>query len=287
MNAEIDFGTSSAWDYVNRLSLLMYGDSGTGKTRLWSSAPGKILCFVCSGGSKPGEFKSIKSSERGRITAPVVTSSDQLIDWVGQVKDKGGYDLVGLDHISGFQSLLLKESRGLSDLPLVKRHRDTTFAQYGEANAKAIEILRAMLSLDCDTFYVAQQKFDMPKDDPRSILEFSSDAIRPKVVPDMTPEVLKWFKNSVDYAVQTLKRQKMVSRTEEVAGTEITVTERSDVPGDKIEFCARTEPHDTVWTKFRMADDGIYIPDFVVNPTWTKLKDIINGKYPKPKSTNK
>src|SRR5271166_1439687 len=112
-------GLASAWDQIDAVRMLLYGASGTGKTTLWATAPGPILAMICSGGSKPGELRSIDTPEyRKKITPVVVTNSD---DFYGLVTEwSGTYKTVVLDHASGFADMKLKEILGLEQLPAQK-----------------------------------------------------------------------------------------------------------------------------------------------------------------------
>src|SRR4051812_24684736 len=74
-------GVQDAWDMTDYLSLLLYGESGTGKTTTWSSFPGPILCIVCSGSKLAGEFKSINTKEfRAKITGRICSNGDQVLE---------------------------------------------------------------------------------------------------------------------------------------------------------------------------------------------------------------
>jgi hypothetical protein len=71
-------GLQSAWDMVKTFSLLLYGISGTGKTTLWATWPKPILALICSGGTKPGELRSINTPEyRRSISAYVINQRTQ------------------------------------------------------------------------------------------------------------------------------------------------------------------------------------------------------------------
>src|SRR5262245_12287987 len=67
------------WGAANRLSVLVYGQSGTGKTTFAATFPGRTLWLLCSGGHKPGELRSIDTPEnRRRIRAQIIRETGQL-----------------------------------------------------------------------------------------------------------------------------------------------------------------------------------------------------------------
>ena len=255
---------ASAWDMTSYLKMLVYGKSGTGKTTFWSSFPGNIVAFICSGSSQPGELKSINTKEmRARITPVVVTESTQMAPAIKEISTSS-FGVVVLDHISGLQDLILKEILGLEEIPTVKNWGIATQKEYGNCVTKTKEIVRALLSLNKHIVIIGQER-DFGGDSEEGI-------INPIVGAEVMPSMLRWLNPACDYVVQTFIRPKMEGVKTKVGDKEITTTKR----GKGVEYCLRTEPHDIYTTKFRIPK-GRPLPEVIVDPTYDKIVKIIEG----------
>lgn len=221
---------------------------------------------MCSGGNRPGELRSIDTPEnRQRIDARVVRESSQLRTWLDEAT---GFDNLVLDHVSGLADLILKEILGLREIPAQKGWGLATQQQYGQMTQQSKEYLRAMLNLPMNVIIIAQQRTFGGRDD-----GVDSEIIKPTVGPAVTPSLCGWLAPACDYVLQMFKRPKMVKRVDKVAGQ----TKESWERGKGVEYCARTEPHETYMTKFRVPR-GQVLPDVIVDPDYAKLLKLIRGK---------
>lgn len=257
--------SDNAWDMIDSLHVLLYGDSGTGKTTFWSTFPGPIKAFVCSGGSRPGELKSIDTEEnREKIHAKIVRSSEQLCD---ELEALDGFETVIIDHASGLLSLILKEYLGLDDLPAVKKWGMANQADWGNINEKCIRILGNILDFPGNVVIVAQERVFRGKED-----NVTSDIIKPAVGAALTPGVVSWLNPACDYVVQTFKRPVVEKYTTTVAGK----TQNRERRGVGVEYCLRTAPHDIFTTKFRIVK-GRDLPEVIIDPSYEKVVQLIKG----------
>lgn len=252
----------SAWDATDAVRLNVYGKSGTGKTTLWSTFPGPILALICSGGSKPGELKSIDTpAMRRKIDARIIDSPKQ-IEAIEDVAAEG-FATVVLDHASSFLRLVLKDILGLDRAPLNLTWGTATQAQWGIINSQMIQHLSTLLSLSCNVVIVAQER------EFNTNAEADVEALTPYVASDVTPGVLRWLYPAADYTVQTFIRQK----TREV----VTVNKKKiRLPTKGVEYCLRTAPSPVSMTKFRLPK-GHDLPECIVDPTFEKIQALING----------
>lgn len=255
----------SAWDTNNSMSLLLYGRSGTGKTTLWATFPKPILAIMCSGGSQPGELKSIDLPEYRKTIKPlVIQRSSDVRELVGMA---GDFATVVLDHASGLQDLILKEILGLSEIPVQKSWGMATQQQYGQCALQCKEYFRAILDLSCHRVIVAQEReFNNDGD--------ASELLAPFVGAALMPSLVGWLNPACDLICETFIRQKVVERTSAVAGKKVTT--RSKVKG--VEYCLRTAPDPVYTVKFRVPK-GRSLPEVVVDPTYAKIKAIVDGTY--------
>jgi hypothetical protein len=225
------------------------------------------LWLLCSGGAKPGELRSINTPEnRKRITPVILNSTDELRR---ALDDGAKYDNKVLDHISGFQDLVLKEILGIEEIPAQKGWGLASQQQYGQCTLQCKEYLRALLNLPGNIVIIGQERTFGGKDDGGD-----PDLIRPTVGPAVTPSLCGWLCPAVDYTLQMYKRPVMVTKKTKLGNQEIETTAR----GKGVEYCARCEPHDTFMTKFRVPK-GYKIPECIVDPDYHKMIEVIAGTY--------
>lgn len=252
--------SGSAWDLIDTITMLVYGVSGSGKTSLWGSFPGPILAAICSGGTRPGELRSINTPEmRKKIDARIIHSTQQMKGLIEEAKE--GIATFVIDHGSGLQDLTLKEILGLDELPAQKSWGMAKQQEYGQSALMCKEIFRAALSLPCNVVIVAQEReFNS---------ESGSDLIAPTVGAALTPSVTSWLNPACDYVVQTFIRPK--TGTKMVAGKE----QKQRLGG--VEYCLRVAPHEVYTTKFRMPK-GRELPEVIVDPSYDKIIKLIRGE---------
>lgn len=259
------------WDLIDSVRLLLYGQSGTGKTTCWSSFPDPILALVCSGGRKPGELRSINTPEnRERITPRIVTATDQLKSLLED--EAPSYATVVLDHVSGLEDLVLKQLLGLEELPAQRTWGLASQQQYGQCAQQCKEYLRAMLNLPGNVVIVGQERVFKGKDDGTA-----DEVIRPTVGVGVMPSLAGWLMPACDYVVQTFKRQNTSTETRVVNGREVTTERRERGIG----YCLRTGPHDTYCTKFRVPK-GRPLPEYVTlgldDSAYAVIMSLIQGE---------
>lgn len=255
----------NGWDLISSLHMLVYGVSGSGKTTFASTFPDPILWLICSGGSKPGELKSIDTpANRRRITPRVINSVEE---YEGELEKAEAYATVVLDHATGFADLRLKEILGLAELPAQKGWGMATNQQYGQLSLQCKESFRSLLNLNSNVVITAQERVFGGKEDGGD-----PEIIRPTVGAALTPSLAGWLYPACDYVVQTFKRPKYISKSTSVGGKTVVTQQR----GKGVEYCVRTGPHDIYTTKFRLPK-GQELPDCLVDASYDKVMALING----------
>lgn len=249
------------------IKILLYGKSGSGKTTLWATFPAPILVMVCSGGLRPGELRSIDTPEnRKRISQVVLEGVDEVKEIIDHVLESEKYKTIVIDHASGLQDLTLKEILGLDELPAQKSWGLASQQQYGQSTLQCKEVFRAMLNLSCNVVIIAQERVFGNED-------ADSDLIQPSVGAALSPSLAGWLGPACDYVCQTLIRPVIIEKTKTIGPKSVTTRVR----GKGVEYCLRTAPHDIYASKFRVPI-GTELPDVIVNPTFAKIKQLINGK---------
>jgi len=277
--------SSDAWAYADKFSMMIYGQSGTGKTTLWSTFPGPVLAIIC--GKRSEEMRSIDTPEnRKKITARMCSTGAHIEEQLAEAKT-GKYETVVLDHGTSLRQVLLREELGVEEL-LQNRWGLATRENYYAVALKTKEILTRFLDLDTYRVIVAQEK-DHAEDEEGGIdrSELLEDVQIASFGGDFSASVIRWLNPECSYIVQTFKRPRMVTTTRTVkmpGGKTKSVTETKRAPKDArgklpVDFCLRVAPHDVAITKFRMWKEGTKnLPESIVDPTFDKVMQVIRGE---------
>jgi len=240
----------SAWDFIDQIRLVVYGQSRTGKTTLWASFPGPILALVCSSGLRPGELRSVDTPEnRKKITAKVIRSTEQYVKILKEEAPR--FATVVLDHVGGLQDLDLKEVMGLEEVPLQRPVIGDNKATWGRVAIDVKELFRPLLNLPGHVVVVGHERTFSGNEEDRS-----SEVISPVVNVAVTPSICLFLNREFDFTVQTFLRPRFIKQ--KVGDMDVV----SDVRAGT-EYCLRTGAHDTFYTKFRCSDPSV-LPEAVV-----------------------
>lgn len=270
-----DDSAQSAWDLVDTVRMLLYGQSGTGKTTFASTFPSPILWLICSGGNKPGELKSIDTEENRKRIKPKIVTSTELMG--GYIEEGKNYATVVLDHASGLADLCIKELLGLDEIPISKYRKAgkgeswslVSQQQYGQMAIQCKEYFRALLNLPGNIIIIAQERKFGGADETSN----DSELMAPTISAALTPSLTGWLAPACDYVVQTYKRPRIKIVMQEMAGQKFEVEEREK----GAEYCLRTGPHDVYQTKFRVPK-GHKLPECIVDPDYSKFMAVLKGR---------
>lgn len=253
------------FDDNDGVKLNVYGRSGTGKTTLWATFPKPILAIICSGGSKPGELRSINTpGYRKTIKQVPLKTSSEIKELVAFQSSSNEFATIVLDHASGLQDMALKEILGLDKIPEQLSWGVASQQQYGQCALQMKTQLRLLLDLPCNVVIVAQER--------EFNTESESNLLMPYVASALTPSVVGWLNPACDYICETFIRPKMVEKEIKVKRKTITRLVR----GKGVEYCLRVAPDEIYTTKFRVPK-GTPLPDVLVDPDFDKIKKLIQG----------
>jgi hypothetical protein len=258
------------FDESKGLKMLLYGASGTGKTRIWSTFPGPILGVIASSLRNPGETLSIDTPEnRKKISQVTVRKIAEVLTLVEKQRETERFKTVVLDHASGLLDFAMKEVLGIEEMPAQLSWGVASMQQWGEGGGNCREILRSLLNLDCNVVIVAQER-DFSKKEGES--PSAADMMFPTISAGLIPSLTGWLVPCCNYVCQTFKRNEMKDVVTEINGEEMV----EQVPTGKVEYCARTGAHSVVTTKFRVPP-SVKLPDVIVNPDYSKFLKLIKG----------
>jgi hypothetical protein len=261
----------SAWDLTDKVKALVYGSSGTGKTTFWATAPRGIKALVCSGGNNPGELKSIDTPENRRtIDASVIEHSNDIDKEISKLS---GINTVVIDHASGLQDLILAEVLGLDEIPAQRPIIGDNQRTWGEVALQFKRKVRMVLNLPVHVIVVAQER-DFGGDE-------GTERFAPTVGAALTPSITGWLNSQCDYILQTFYRGRhRIEKTKVGEGKGATYVEQV-VPEKGVEYCMRTVPNAVYMAKFRRQGGTDGLPEVIVNPTFAKLKQLIDSRPPR------
>jgi hypothetical protein len=250
-------------DIPDGIKICIYGRSGTGKTRLWSTFPKPILAILCSGGSKPGELRSINTPANRKVIKQVVLgNSEELHEIVEWQDTEQKFNTLVLDHVTGLNDVLLAEVLGLDEPVAQNSWGLATQQQYGQVSLQIKTHLKRMLSLSANVVIVGQER------------EFNNDEqsqlISPYVGAALGPSAFGWLGPACDYVAQTYIKPVTEEKVTTVGSEEIT----EEVFTGDAEYCLRTGTDAVYSTKFRVPP-GTDLPHHIVDPTFTKIKKLI------------
>ena len=260
------------FDPEDGINVMLYGQSGTGKTTLWGTFPGPTLAIVCSGGTRPGELRSIDTAEnREKIQQVSLEKSTELSELVEYARG-GTFKTIVLDHASGFYDLILAEILGVAELPAQKFWGMASQQQYGQATQQAKEHFKRLLGLSCNVVTVAHERVFGGTDE-----SHTADMIRPVVGAALVPSLTTWLNGAVDYICQCYKRSPTVTTQTLVGPPGKQTVVNTTSKGKGVEYCLRVAPTDAHTVKFRVPKGGAPVED-IVDPSYDKLIALIRGQ---------
>lgn len=260
-------GAKPVGEVKRNSSAALYGRSGSGKTTLAATWPKPILYLNIRDNGE----ESISDVEG--IDVIDIESSDDLLEtllWLHKRASKGKlvYKTVILDTMSQLQTLLVEEMGANKKIPKGKRAGDFgVFSRqdWGKISGDLIKVIMDIRALPVNSVFIAQERVFNSGDEE----DDGVDQLAPEVGTKLMPSVNKDLCASVNIVGNTFIR--------------IKVTKKKDPDTRKIskiikkQFCLRLGPNEVYTTKIRKPK-GIEAPDYIVDPTFRKIMDIVKGR---------
>ena len=244
------------------LTCLFYGRSGTGKTTLCGSFPTPILLLDIGekGTDSVADVKGLKVLR--------VSDWEEFVEIYEDLRDTDhGYKTVAIDALPGIQRMAITEAKRL----VRKKDSDQSSQRdMGEATRLMNVTLHDYRDLKELGINVVMNAHDRIRESDTD----SDDAIAPEVGPNIMPGISKALMGAVDVIGVTFIR---VEKEKKKLGVE---SKRN------VDYCLRVGPHEVYNTKIRVPK-GKPIPELIVDPTYDKIKAVVNGETPTPKTGTK
>lgn len=244
-------------------SYAVYGRSGTGKTTLAGSFPKPILYINI----RDNGTDSI--SDVDEVDVVDIEDSEQLKDlilWCAKKGKKLPYKTIVLDTMSQLQNILVDEmgeKKGLQKKGKKAGDFGTLTKQdWGQIAGDLKAVIMDIRNLPVESVFIAQERvFNMGDEEDDGLAQLD-----PEVGPKLMPSVKNDLNASVSVIVNTFIRISVKKIKEKgKIGKEI-----------KKLYCLRVGPNEVYTTKIRKPK-GIEAPDYIVNPTFRKLKKLMKG----------
>lgn len=244
----------------------IYGRAGTGKTTLSGTFPGPILLLDLN------DRGDDSVSDVDDLEVMDISDPDDLDDAYWYLKkNPGKFKTVVLDTVTQLQQMFVE--RIADRKKTTKRGKRTQAAgdwgtmtkqDWGEVAAEMKNEITRFRDLPMEVVFLAQDRvFGAEEDDMDGLLEA-------EVGPRLSPSVNKHLCAAVHVIGNTFLRVKKLKKKVEKNGKEKVVTT------EKIVYCLRVGPNPVYTTKVRKPKE-IDVPEFIENPTYEDILDIING----------
>lgn len=247
-------------------STALYGPSGTGKTTLAATYPKPILYLNI----RDNGTDSISDVE-GIDVVDIHTSEElqEQILWCHKQSSKGKlpYKTIVLDTMSQLQQILVEELGAQKKLSKKKKAGDFgtfTMAEWGSIAGDLKAVIMDVRNLPVESVFICQQRIFNLGDEGDDGL----DMLDPEVGPKLMPSVKNDLNASVSIIGATFIRVQVTRTKDPETKKKVTVIDK--------QFCLRVGPNEVYTTKIRKPK-GITAPDYIIDPTFKKLKKIMKG----------
>lgn len=257
---EDELGAQPVGDIKLLRSFVYYGRSGTGKTSLAATHKPPILFLDVNDKGTD----SIADVEDVFVKSIKSTEEWEKVYWY-LYKHPKEFKTVVIDTVSQLQQIVTQEVAEKNDRDLDKSFEKggMTRRDFGKVSGYMKKWIENFRDLPMEVVFIAQDRvFNMDDEEERT-----GDALAPEVGPALSPSVVKTLNAAVMVIGNTYIRRKVTKK--EVDGKKI--------KEEKFQYCLRIGPNSMFVTKIRK-QRSIELPDFIVNPTYEKLLEVIKGE---------
>lgn len=250
-------------------STAIYGRSGSGKTTLASTWPKPILYLNI----KDEGTDSIADVEG--IDVVDINSSDDMLEiilWCVKKANRGKlkYKTIIFDTMTQFQGMLVREKIAEAGKKLKKGQNPGDFGtltqqEWGQIAGEMKKLIMDARGIpDIESVFICQERIFNAGDEE----DDGADQIDPEVGPRLSPSVKDDLNASVSIIGNTFIRIKVTTKKDKKTLKKTKKIEK--------QYCLRVGPNAVYTTKIRKPK-GIEAPDFIIDPTFRKIKKIVKG----------
>lgn len=285
------------------VKMLLYGGNGIGKTTLSCTFPKPLLLIALeqndTGGAlsvrKVAGVTHLRPGARllpdGTPDPDYVPTNEEVLNDVerlgAELKQSNPFKTVVFDHVTVFQSAVLGRVMG-EPTPEQLGKGKVSIDQWTQRAEMVKTLLRPFLDLRCNTVFIGKERdHNPPKDE-----KVTSSG---KLMPDLRPKFLRgmqaesfvsvdlgggaagWLQDACDYACRLYMDEEMrtVENRSTIQGKE--TVHREVVKTGRYVRALRLAYHPNYFSRFR-ADTPEALPDAIEDPSWEKIRAVIEGR---------
>jgi len=246
-----------------RRSWALYGRSGTGKTTLAGTFPGRKLLLDVK---DVGDDSLTGTDDLDVHDVGSWEDFEMTYWWLKRNPDR--YRTLIVDTMSQLQQLAIRkvlEDKG-KDSEKAGEWGSMSQKDWGTVSSLMKAWIINLRDLPMDVVFIAQDRtFNVSEED-------AAEGLDPEVGPGLSPSIAKCLNAAVHVLANTFIRRRVV--TVKLKNPPKGKPPKKEV--EKIEFCLRVGPNPVYATKVRKPKQ-IQLPSVVVDPTYEKLVAIIKG----------
>lgn len=260
-------GAKSVGEKKYPVSIALYGRSGSGKTTFAGTLPTPILYLNI----RDNGTESIADLGDDVDVVDIETSEElkELILWAHKKasKDKLIYKSIVLDTMSQLQGIIVEE---LCEKKTLKKGQNPgdfgtlTKQEWGQVAGDLKSVIMDVRNLGITSCFIAQERIFNAGDEEDDGL----DQLEPEVGPKLMPSVKNDLNASVSIIANTFIRVRVKTIKDDKGRKRKEITK---------EYSLRIGPNQVYTTKIRKPK-GVEVPDYIVDPTFRKLKKIMKGQ---------
>ena len=224
---------------------VLWGKSGSGKTHFGATLP-KPLLYVQIGDDGSNTIANVEG-----IKAIRAGSIERLKKIGEELKSDTKYASVFVDTFSLLTNVWI-------DVNAVQKKKKMTQQMWGDLKVQTEELIKIFHEV-AENHIVALSCHEA-----NDTIEGMDDEVIPDFGPNTTKGARVYIQGMANYGIHFTKINKTI--TDKKTGEE----------KDVVRFAAHLGANPYYWTKFQM-DDTIKLPQVMINPTYDKIMNLING----------
>ena len=268
---------------LGRLKMSIFGESGTGKTRFACSFPKPLLLIGSEDGTAsvvgtPGvDFIQLQMGDVCSDFGEITLALQEGLKSRCKGYEKKPYATVVLDTASSLRDLRISEILGWKAIPEQKGWGFASQDQWNQCAQNIKDMLRPLIDLPkfqaCNVVIVAHEQVFLPSEGEKQ-RSVGAEHIQVKAGSALGKSTCNWLNKEMDYIAQTQIRDQFIIGRQPIDGIET----ESRTPTGKKEYVLRVGPHSVFYTKFRLPAGRTLTEEFIVDPSYQKIANLIAGK---------
>lgn len=231
-------------DVSQRKLVVVYGQSNTGKTTLCSTFP-KPALFLSIGDDGTSPLYNVDGVDLIRLNTAIELKNvlDELLNTTTE------YQTIVVDTFSLYVNVWTHDY-------IISKNKRMTQQDWGNLKTDTEEVIRLAHKLAADKWVI------LTCHEVADAFEGLEGEIAPDIRPNVSKGVRTYLEGMANLGIHTSR----MSKTVEKDGKEKTV----------VKYACHVGPNEYYWTKVQTTPD-VNIPSVVVNPSFDKLMEILNG----------